>query len=882
MLSLFAKPAGQRPCRSRFQLVLESLEERTLLDASPLPALANNEPLTPNERFVHRISSALVDVPLSERVQDRLVAWLDAGRSREFVAEWILKTPAARRAEVTNSFKKLLHREPTAQELRFFSTRPGRGADQLGTIWRLVRSLEYFQTQGGGTPAGFVNALCEDLLDRQATAEEVEAWVGLMQRGTTRERLTLDLLTSTEYQEAAARRIARQASPRVDNPDLIAEALAAFRDRLPITAAKARVFGSDEYLQWLLNPPAVEGDPSPGNHIVPPNPGYPFTPGFSLYTNWNPVFPANFDLGEIEAIGASPEGTFWFAYSFGVDVFDAIAGTTITAYGDGASWVSPISDTEAWIVGPMGNNFVAKITTQGGFTQAAALPGGDAASQVAAGSDGTVWVLGQSGTVYSYASATDSWSTISNDGFTIQQISLGSAENIWAIGQQQGTNVVLSWASGTGWTVDSYFNQSNPTQIAATADGSVWAMVDGFVVQRPPGDTWALVPNQTVPGEVLQLVAADRNRSLAIVDAYPFLQVLSVGVVDRPATAFPEVTDQWQLGYDAINDAFGITATGGIRSLYDDALGDFQTWLNDLQNGNVPIPLGISNENWGAITGQIAAELNNVLAVNRLFTQLNNLNTAIGLVNGDRLNAANTLVGLTTQQQQNDTAELFIVGMFEAALDGIAAALSGGAAVAASIIASGVDSVISDLTSQPNPTPDTKLAETYAELETLLANLFLTNETNYGTAQTKILQDYGMLSAVGQAVNSGSWDWEDTEGSTLAQSASNAFDLFFYQTLMPVKWQIVYLNDYICDLYTCPTIYSPDYCTYTVVISQGQNSVLENVFYVNQIGSTTNPFSKDGIYPQQALMTAIFNLGVAESDFYNSQNGWALNIVNAT
>lgn len=75
---------------------------------------------------------------------------------------------------------------------------------------------------------------------------------------------------------------------------------------------------------------------------------------------------------------------------------------------------------------------------------------------------------------------------------------------------------------------------------------------------------------------------------------------------------------------------------------------------------------------------------------------------------------------------------------------------------------------------------------------------------------------------------------------------------------------------------------SPDYCTYTVVISQGQNSVLENVFYVNQIGSTTNPFSKDGIYPQQALMTAIFNLGVAESDFYNSQNGWALNIVNAT
>ena len=53
-------------------------------------------------------------------------------------------------------------------------------------------------------------------------------------------------------------------------------------------------------------------------------------------------------------------------------------------------------------------------------------------------------------------------------------------------------------------------------------------------------------------------------------------------------------------------------AAGGVRDHYNDETNVIGTWLNDLQNGPVPQPAGVSAADWQAVTTQIQSELQNV------------------------------------------------------------------------------------------------------------------------------------------------------------------------------------------------------------------------------------------------------------------------------
>ncbi|WP_152052475.1 LEPR-XLL domain-containing protein [Tautonia marina] len=892
----------------RTRLQLEPLEPRTMLSADlPMPVAVSGavgaevlalEIASPSasahERFVNRIATALVDQPLADAVQDRLVGWLDRGMSRERAAAMVLQSEPARRVEILNTYEKLLHREPTAGEFQFHLSETARGADQLAVIWRVIGSAEYFQNRGGGTHEGYLNAMADDLWQRSPTETETARWVGALDRGVPRSRVVADLLRSPSYREATAVRIASIATPGRVDEQLAARVSTAWQGPRALTRAKALMLGSAPYLDSILATPSLPPVSSlPESELASPPPvGYPFTPEFSLLTNWNPIAPGGVDLFSLASFGASPDGNYWVGtIASGLFAYDPVTMISTSVWSGAANSIAPISNTEAWLIGSdqwqEGPLFIASITSSGTLSTVADLPGGDSPSQIGASADGIVWVLGGSGTAYSYQEASDSWSVIPNNGFSIKQLGIGSASNIWAIGSDaQGSAVLLSWSSGGGWAVDSEFSGTTPTEVSAAADGSVWVVADSVLFLRPPGGSWAAVTKQTPPGMFFGIAANDRNRVLASFDSAQVLQVLSFGLLDRPATPFPEVTDQWDAGYAAINAGLGIVAPGGVRALYNDAIATLSGYLNKIESTlpgqEIPRPPDVSPTNWDAIKSQLINELNDVMGVNNLYTQLTTLNSDIGTVTNDRLVAAGTLVALTQSEQQNDTASLAIVGVFEAALAAMAAAFSGGAAIGAAAIASGIDNLIGDLTNQPNPGPDTKLEETYAALLTTLGNLFTDNVKTFAQQQTTIVGDYGMLSTLGTAISSGLWDWEDVTTSAIEQATSNSYDLFFYQTLMPIKWQIVYMEDYICDLYVCNQLKPPTYDLYEVVLQQSNTSLLADVWFVNQIGASTNPFDNPGPYPTEELLTAIWNLGVSQSDFYNAQNGWDLKIVNAT
>lgn len=870
----------------------ESLEPRTMLAADVRSMIAGTtasvSAASPNvaaqssvdASFVEWISTGLVAHPLSDQLQARLLRQLENGASRQRIAALVISSLPGRSAEIETTFEHLLNRTPTAIEQQRLLAQGS--ADQIALFRHVLSSREYFETRGGGTNAGFVDTLARDMLERPATEAELAEWTNVLDSGMVRRSgFVGGFLRSAVYREAAARQLALHAGS-TDTAGLADQVLANWRGPHPLTTAKATVFGSDAFLRRFETPVPVTPRTAPTEWS-----GEWLSPQFSLGTSWNTDIPIT--LSEVITFGASPQGKFWIAIeSLGLRIYDPSTRQSTDVSTGYVSSVAPISDTEAWLIGSpskfSGPVYIAKILADGSLEKTADLPGGDTPTQISASPDGTVWVLGQSGTVYSYDAGSDSWLTIASGGFTISQISVGSATNIWGVGQSQGKTVVLQWTTGTGWAVDSNFDGVSSAIVAATADGFVWAVAtipttSQMVFLKDPAASWALVPNQTPPNPIMEFAANDRNRMLGLtakgldID----LAILSIGLVDRPAVAWPEPTTQWALGYDAINAYFELTTTT-MRADYVNATAPFDEWVHKLSGTDIPMPAGMDLNNWTTIKNQLIGEIEDVKSVNKFFEQLNDINTAVNLVNSQTLSIVESNVVLSTKQQNESTLELLIVGMFDAAVAGIVTAFSGGAATVAAIVGSGITTGIADVTQDSSPDPDTVLQQTYTDLQNTILQIFVKSGSLYASQWLAVNSDYGRLSALSDVLGTGLWAIEDGDAQSYAAAMQPAFELYYYQTLTAVKYQVVYMHDYICDKYTCPHIAPPSYVTY---IRQVDDTELYDVYYVNELGGYTNPFRDAGPYPSKAFMETLGKIGSSLSVIVQSQNGWNLKTVNA-
>lgn len=518
-------PARIRPTVAGF----DSLEARELLAAQVstlagtvpvemariVPAANSNAPI--DDRFVSWLTTAIVAETLPDALILRLSAGIENGMSRHAATALVLRSPQARQAEVENVFEKLLDRTPTDAEMSRFLA--GGGRDQIAVMRQVLSSREYFEAQGG-TARGFVESLALKLLGRPATEAETARWTGLLQRRLPRNEFVGRFLRSPEFVRRSAERIAWQATPAGPDPALVAQIVRNYRGDSPMTSAKTVAFASTLFAAKLANAQPIEIPASFEPSQLPPNYVNAITPSFSLNAAWQSVIPGSFTLN---TIGASPQGKAWFASTDGLEVYDLTTQASQTVFDGEVDSVAPISDTFAWFVAGLRSPNPGVYSVEVGSPPKAApvLPGGDFAASVAAAADGTVWVLGQSGAIYSYDSTVKTWQSISTDGFKISSLSIGSATNVWAIGESKGQPVVLNWSSVHGWVVETSFDALKPNQVAAAADGSVWVAFTGLGKQdlmlRRPGGSWGEpVSGQSAPGTFLQLVAFDQNRVLAI------------------------------------------------------------------------------------------------------------------------------------------------------------------------------------------------------------------------------------------------------------------------------------------------------------------------------------------------------------------------------
>jgi hypothetical protein len=198
----FVALASRRPssCPGRRQrhqrLDVEGLEERCLLSGGGLDAL--------NQSYVYRLYEDLLfripDAGGLSFFQNQVAA----GSNRVSMAMDMELSPEYETLLVQNLYGALLGRAPDAtgqtSDLAFLSG--GGSVEQLEAS--ILGSPEYFQNRGGGTNAGFLNAVYQDILGRTIDPSGANSWGAILASSTSassRQTVAYQIVTSLENEQ---------------------------------------------------------------------------------------------------------------------------------------------------------------------------------------------------------------------------------------------------------------------------------------------------------------------------------------------------------------------------------------------------------------------------------------------------------------------------------------------------------------------------------------------------------------------------------------------------------------------------------------------------------------------------------------------------------
>jgi len=106
---------------------------------------------------------------------------------------WLIADP------VNGFYPRFLGRQADEGGIQFWLNAMAHGVTEPQVLAGIVGSGEFYATQGGGTNAGYVNALYDKLLNRTAGASEVNFHVGRLNAGTGRADIAYGFIHSTEY-----------------------------------------------------------------------------------------------------------------------------------------------------------------------------------------------------------------------------------------------------------------------------------------------------------------------------------------------------------------------------------------------------------------------------------------------------------------------------------------------------------------------------------------------------------------------------------------------------------------------------------------------------------------------------------------------------------
>ena len=154
-----------------------------------------------NERFVEQAHLDLLGRSASSNELTALAGFLGNGGTRAQVAGSLFGSDEYRTAFVGRAYTTLLRRAASPGELAFGLSllKGGASDEQLKAL--LIGSGEYLPTQGGGTVAGFLNALYTDVLGRPIDPVAEALYAQQLAGVATRADVALDVLTSLEARQ---------------------------------------------------------------------------------------------------------------------------------------------------------------------------------------------------------------------------------------------------------------------------------------------------------------------------------------------------------------------------------------------------------------------------------------------------------------------------------------------------------------------------------------------------------------------------------------------------------------------------------------------------------------------------------------------------------
>ncbi len=868
-----------------------------------------------NEVYLNTLENRLANGPIAARRQEIFLRELDRGVPRDVVVVQLLETPAVRSSMARATYFQLLGRLPTPSESSRLASVLRTGGLRRG-LALVLAGPGYYQSRGGGTSQGFVTALYQDAVGRAPTAAESARLAGLLDRGGSRIRVVNKVLNSLQARVYLVAPALAVLGGTPASAMLLRAAKIASKPR-GLNRLVSQTYGSSTYFARATAPP-MTAPPTDTLTVNDHPPNLPMAPTFDLGTRWVResqqslvnVNGSQVSIPNNALISAAPDGSVWFADQGGSTAYSLAAqqpnspAPTWKAFSIPPFYsirsISAVSQDNWWVafIDTVNGSNMPAVDTFHDSTQTESyfLPAGVIPEQISAASDGTVWVLSQAGQLY--ALNYGNFTPVDTDGYTIANFGVGSASNIWAVAVQgQGEDegqVLLQDVNGT-WQQQGFGLPpliESPVYVSATADGSVWLYAAGSasnsyqtVVYLRPATTgvWAPAPNPAPGGAVQAIAGISQYRMAALATGNEnIVEVLSVGITDQQAVPYPAMDAGEQAGYEYINQSLGVA---DVRTEYYTNIPFDESNYSSQVNSLAPPP-NVSSADWLNIKNQIVDELNAVSLIAHYFDNVNTLNTDLQTVADNSLTEAYSFIGeANNTTDTTSTVTLLLERLLEAGTAGIAASFSGGGAIIAAVLSSAYSAAITDLTGNSNPDSSTALTSTYANLMKTVDNYYGTVATQTGNYETAILKDWGKIQAVSAAVK-GPWAWSPTETPMIQNAAQPADDLFFYQALMPVKWQVVeYANTYCATNVLnafCIEDMIPPYDIYQVSLGENQSGFpVYDDYFLNAVGSNTviGPDSNNGAYPMQDLLQQIYSMGFSQRSLFTATNGWNLPVI---
>jgi uncharacterized protein (TIGR03118 family) len=203
-----------------FSLTVSITDNDTSHDSGGSTALASSSVVAGdfNQRFVAQLYLDLLNRPVDSFGLSFWTGLLNAGGSQSQVVQGIESSMENLTNEVKALYHRFLGRDADAFGLNFWVTSLSLGSTLQQVESGIIASDEYFNLRGGGTAAGFLQSLYQDLFQRSVDPLGLQVWAPAITNLFSRDIVAGAILGSLESAQAEVQALYNQVLHRSADP----------------------------------------------------------------------------------------------------------------------------------------------------------------------------------------------------------------------------------------------------------------------------------------------------------------------------------------------------------------------------------------------------------------------------------------------------------------------------------------------------------------------------------------------------------------------------------------------------------------------------------------------------------------------------------------